>query len=113
MADVVEAYEDANSHYRAFLKHFFGGSPEEKPELYKECSPITHVANLKAPLLIYHGANDPRCPVRSVKRFYEEAKKRNLPVELIIAGDEGHGSKEVKGLLGIFKLAVKHLLSLL
>ncbi|MHA1309019.1 MAG: alpha/beta hydrolase family protein [Candidatus Heimdallarchaeota archaeon] len=113
MADLLEAYELANSHYKVFLRHFLGGSPEEKLELYKECSPITHVANLKVPLFIYHGANDSRCPVSSVKRFYKEAKKRNLPVELVIAGDEGHGSMEVQGILDVIKLSVKHLQSLL
>ncbi|HUT82760.1 MAG TPA: prolyl oligopeptidase family serine peptidase [Candidatus Bathyarchaeia archaeon] len=113
MADLKEAYGLANSHYRLFLEHFLGGSPYEKPDLYKELSPITFVANLKAPLFIYHGANDSRCPVISVRRFYEEAKKRNLPVELIVAGDEGHGSVDVGGFFEILKLSVKHLLSLL
>ncbi|MBD3193329.1 MAG: alpha/beta fold hydrolase [Candidatus Heimdallarchaeota archaeon] len=113
MADLVEAYELANSHYRAFLRHFLGGSPDEKKEIYEEFSPITHLENLKAPLLIYHGVNDPRCPVISVRRFYEEAQKRTLPVELIVAGDEGHGSLEVEGIVGALQLSVKHLQSIL
>ncbi len=113
MADLVEAYEMANSHYRSFLRHFLKGSPKEQPELYKELSPITYVANLKAPLFIYHGANDSRCPAVSVRRFYDEAKKRNLPIELIVAGDEGHKAIDVEGLIGVLKKSVKHLMSLL
>ncbi len=112
IADLEEAYSLANSHYKAFLKHFFGGTPEEKRKLYREYSPINFVANLKKPLLIYHGANDSRCPVVSVRRFHEEARKLNLPVELIVAGDEGHGTKKIEGIFDEIKLSVKHLLSL-
>ncbi|MBN1329746.1 MAG: S9 family peptidase [Candidatus Heimdallarchaeota archaeon] len=113
MADLEEAYELANSHYRSFLEHFLDGSPEEKRGLYKEFSPITYVNNLKAPLFVFHGANDPRCPVSSIRRFYAEAKKRNLPIELIVADDEGHGSEDVKGYFNVLKLSAKYLLSLI
>src|SRR5262249_14217242 len=36
------------------------GDPEEDAEMLRERSPITYVENIRAPLLVIQGANDPR-----------------------------------------------------
>ncbi|MBU7011463.1 MAG: prolyl oligopeptidase family serine peptidase [Theionarchaea archaeon] len=62
-----------NAHYKALSIYLLGGTPEVKPELHRERSPITHIENLKSPVLIIHSENDPRCPVQPVRKFYEKA----------------------------------------
>lgn len=90
--DWTEDYGIVDSHYREFCRHFFGGTPSEKPELYRDRSPITHLEGLRSPVLILQGENDRMTPLGPVKRFYEEARRRGLPVELVVTKDEGHNS---------------------
>ena len=92
VADWVDDYYLLDASFRFYDEFFFGGSPNEKPDLYRERSPITHLARLQAPVLILHGENDSRCAIQPVIRFAEQAKERGLPVEMIITRDEGHGS---------------------
>ncbi|GAB4154589.1 MAG: hypothetical protein Fur0021_21290 [Candidatus Promineifilaceae bacterium] len=92
VADWVDDYYLLDASFRFYDEFFFGGSPTEKPELYRKRSPITHLARLKAPVLILHGENDSRCAIQPVIRFAEQAKEQGLPVEMIITRDEGHGS---------------------
>ncbi len=90
--DWKEDYNLADSHYRKFCVHFFGGTPAEKSDLYEDRSPITHLKRLTKPLLILHGENDMITPLEPVRKFSAEAEKQGLPVQLVITRDEGHGS---------------------
>ena len=62
VADYVAAYEDEMEPLRDFDRALFGGSPEEVGDLYRECSPITYIDKVRAPVLVLAGENDPRCP---------------------------------------------------
>ncbi len=42
IADWVMLYNDQNDALRGYQRSLFGGAPEDKPEVYKESSPITH-----------------------------------------------------------------------
>jgi dipeptidyl aminopeptidase/acylaminoacyl peptidase len=92
VADWVEDYYLLDAGFRFYDEHFFGGTPEEKPELYRERSPITHLERLRAPTLILHGENDSRCAIQPVLRFAQEARRHGKPVEIIVTEAEGHGS---------------------
>ncbi len=54
-------------------------------------SPINHVANISNPLLIVHGANDPRVKQAEADQIVVAMREAGLPVEYILAPDEGHG----------------------
>jgi pimeloyl-ACP methyl ester carboxylesterase len=110
--DLVETHELADAHYRALDNYLLGGTPDEKPELYRERSPSTHLENLKSPVLIIHGENDPRCPIQPVKKLYERAQKLNLPVTLEIMKEEGHGSKKIPGMILMILLQLEFLKTL-
>lgn len=69
MTDLEDMYENTRPQFRNGFLRTHLGSPEENPELYRERSPVTHAANLNAPLLLVHGANDPRVPVSQARRF--------------------------------------------
>lgn len=57
-----------------------------------ELSPITHIKNIKAPLMIIQGANDPRVPVGEAIQIQKILESLNIPSELVVFPDEGHGS---------------------
>jgi dienelactone hydrolase len=91
VADYVAAYEDEMEQLRSFDRALFGGSPETKPAVYKECSPITYVGAVQAPVLVLAGDNDPRCPIRQIENYLDRLAARDAPYEFY-RYDAGHGS---------------------
>src|SRR5439155_63021 len=47
--------------------------------------------DIKAPLLIGQGQNDPRVNVRESDQIAAAMRAKNLPVEYVVYSDEGHG----------------------
>ncbi len=64
---------------------------EEGRALNAERSPIHKVANIKRPMLIFHGANDVRCKVAESDTIVAAMQSRNIPVTYVVYPDEGHG----------------------
>jgi dienelactone hydrolase len=91
VADYVAAYEDEMEGLRAFDRSLFGGSPEEVPDRYEQSSPITYVDDVKAPVFISAGANDPRCPMRQIDNYVERLRERGAEFS-VYRFDAGHGS---------------------
>ena len=50
---------------------FLGGTLEEKPDVYKLASPITHVSADDPPLLMIHGDQDRTVPLNQSERMLE------------------------------------------
>jgi dipeptidyl aminopeptidase/acylaminoacyl peptidase len=92
VADYLAAYEDEMEQLRAFDRALFGGSPEEVPEVYRRASPLTYVGEVRAPVLVLAGENDPRCPIRQIDNYLDALHERgDLPYE-VARFDAGHGS---------------------
>jgi dipeptidyl aminopeptidase/acylaminoacyl peptidase len=91
VADYVAAYEDEMEPLRAFDRSLFGGSPQEVPDVYARCSPLTYVKDVTAPVLVTAGANDPRCPIRQIDNWLAAAAELDKDVE-VYRFDAGHGS---------------------
>lgn len=67
------------------------GDAEANATLNKQISPIFHVHNIRAPLLIGQGANDPRVVKRESDQMFAAMKQKGLDVEYVLYTDEGHG----------------------
>jgi dipeptidyl aminopeptidase/acylaminoacyl peptidase len=92
VADYVAAYEDEMEQLRAFDRALFGGSPQEVPQTYVQASPLTYVGEVRAPVLVLAGENDPRCPIRQIDNYLDAlAERGDLPYE-VARFDAGHGS---------------------
>ncbi|GAA4437519.1 prolyl oligopeptidase family serine peptidase [Actinokineospora soli] len=91
VADYLAAYEDEMEPLRAFDRALFGGSPDDVRERYVECSPITYVDQVRAPVLVLAGENDPRCPIRQIDNYLDRLAERGAPYETY-RYDAGHGS---------------------
>jgi dipeptidyl aminopeptidase/acylaminoacyl peptidase len=65
-------------------------TPEGKEQLIKQ-SPLTHAKNIKTPLMVVQGANDPRVNKAESDQIVVALRDRGFPVEYILAPDEGHG----------------------
>jgi dipeptidyl aminopeptidase/acylaminoacyl peptidase len=54
-------------------------------------SPLFHCDQIKAPLLVVHGANDPRVKQHESDQIVVALRQKEKDVEYIVAPDEGHG----------------------
>ena len=78
--------------FYAELVRRIGGDPKTSEGLayLKKCSPLYKVNNIRKPLLIGQGANDPRVKQAESDQIVSAMKKRNLPVTYVVYSDEGH-----------------------
>ena len=67
------------------------GDVDKDAEFNKKISPLFHVDNIKAPLLIGQGANDPRVKQAEADQIANSMKEKGIPVEYVLYPDEGHG----------------------
>jgi len=67
------------------------GHPERDKDLLTAASPVFHSKNIKVPLLIAQGANDPRVNKAESDQMVEALKARGIDVPYIVKANEGHG----------------------
>ncbi|HET7871482.1 MAG TPA: S9 family peptidase [Terriglobales bacterium] len=72
------------------------GDPMKDRARFQERSPINFVDQVKAPLLLLAGGNDPRCPKTEAEQVASAVKKRGGVAELKIYENEGHGFAKVE-----------------
>ena len=63
----------------------------EDPTFLASQSPLFKADQIKVPLLIGQGANDPRVNKRESDQIVAAMRKNNKPVEYVVFPDEGHG----------------------
>lgn len=73
----------------AFLAIFFGGSYDKVPDVWRDASPVSHVAKSDAPFLIVHGTQDQSVPIAQAQELYEKLKQAGVQVSFIKL-DDGH-----------------------
>jgi dipeptidyl aminopeptidase/acylaminoacyl peptidase len=67
------------------------GDPATDAERHRRISPLFHAANIRRPLLVIQGANDPRVLQVESDELVAAVRANNVPVEYVIFPDEGHG----------------------
>ena len=72
------------------------GNPFTQEDYLYSISPLFHAENIKKPVLVLQGANDPRVLQVESDEMVEEIKKQNVPVEYVVFPDEGHGFSKKK-----------------
>jgi acetyl esterase/lipase len=73
------------------LASMLGGSPEQKPDIYKTASPINFVTAQSPPTLILHGDDDHLVPVEQSRLLNNKLKKAGVKHDLVIYPGAGHG----------------------
>jgi dipeptidyl aminopeptidase/acylaminoacyl peptidase len=89
IADWVTFLENTSIWRRAHREKEYG-SLEHDRNFLATISPIHKVDDIQCPLLVIHGANDPRVPVTEADQIVQSLQKRNHPVEYLRYEDEGH-----------------------
>lgn len=80
----------------AGLIKLFGGTFEQKPEVWRTASPALHVTQDTPPFLVVHGENDFLVPIAQAKRMVSALEAGHIPVEFIPIKNAGHGLRAEK-----------------
>jgi len=89
------------------------GDPLKDKKHLEEISPIKSAKNIKKPLMVLQGLNDPRVLKIESDEIVSAVKKNGVPVEYLVFNDEGHGflkkENEIKAYESILKFLNKYL----
>jgi dipeptidyl aminopeptidase/acylaminoacyl peptidase len=97
------------SEYRRGHREAEYGSLEHDREFLESISPLNHADKITAPLMVIHGANDPRVPLSEAEQLVGALKERAMSVEFLMFDDEGHGLVKLKNKLVAFPAIVEFL----
>jgi dipeptidyl aminopeptidase/acylaminoacyl peptidase len=78
---------------------------DEGLALLRERSPLTYVDNIRKPLLIAQGANDPRVKQAESDQIVDAMTARGIPVTYVLYPDEGHGFAVPENRLSFYAVA--------
>jgi dipeptidyl aminopeptidase/acylaminoacyl peptidase len=96
-SNIVTFLEHTEAYRRDLRRVEYGD--ERDPEMRKfleKTAPLNHAAEIKKPLYIVQGKNDPRVPASEAEQMFDALKKTGTPVWFLMADDEGHGFKKKK-----------------
>jgi dipeptidyl aminopeptidase/acylaminoacyl peptidase len=78
---------------------------------YEERSPINFVDQIKAPLYLLAGGNDPRCPKSEAQQVVDAVKKRGGVAEYKVYENEGHGFARVENQIDAYNRVADFLIA--
>jgi dipeptidyl aminopeptidase/acylaminoacyl peptidase len=90
MSLLIEETHKFESKYDEPLCYPEGTPLSQKVAILKERSPITHAADIAAPILIINGAGDAIVPPNQARQLAKKIEGTGTPVELVIYEGEGH-----------------------
>jgi dipeptidyl aminopeptidase/acylaminoacyl peptidase len=74
----------------AFM-HAKVGNPETERDMLWERSPLSRVDDIRIPVLVAQGRNDPRVKVAEAEQIVNALKEKGIDHEYLLFEDEGHG----------------------
>ncbi|HET9771881.1 MAG TPA: S9 family peptidase [Acidimicrobiia bacterium] len=85
------------------------GNPETEEALLWERSPLSRVDQIKIPILVAQGANDPRVKQAESEQIVNAMKEKGIDHVYLLFGDEGHGFAKPENRMKFFAVAEKFL----
>ena len=85
------------------------GHPETDREQLAATSPALHADNIRVPLLIAQGANDPRVNKAESDQMVEALRQRGITVEYMVKDNEGHGFHNQENRFDFYRAVEKFL----
>ena len=92
----VRTLESIPPYWESFRKALYTeiGDPATDQEYLRKISPLFHASEIRKPLLVLQGANDPRVLKVESDEIVAAAKNSGVPVEYLVFDDEGHGFRK-------------------
>lgn len=92
ISNFVTFLENTQSYRRDLRRVEYGDErdPAQRAKL-EEISPLRRIAEIKEPLFVVQGANDPRVPKSEADQLVAKVKAQGTPVWYMVGENEGHG----------------------
>jgi dipeptidyl aminopeptidase/acylaminoacyl peptidase len=91
------------------------GNPDTDEDLLRSRSPVTYADQIRAPLFVLQGANDPRVPQAESDQIVQRLRARGVEVRYDVYPDEGHGftkrDNQIRARSDIAEFLIAHLAS--
>jgi dipeptidyl aminopeptidase/acylaminoacyl peptidase len=108
ISSFVTFLENTSEYRRAAREREYGSLAADR-ELLERISPARRVDEIRAPLFVEHGRNDPRVPVGESEHVHRVLTENGVRCELLIYEDEGHTIEKLANRVDAFERAVAFL----
>jgi dipeptidyl aminopeptidase/acylaminoacyl peptidase len=97
ISNLVTFLERTEGYRRDLRRVEYGDERDPKMRAFLEgIAPMNHASEIKKPLFVVQGKNDPRVPLSESEQIIATVRKGNTPVWYLMAEDEGHGFAKKK-----------------
>ena len=96
VSDWVRALEQASPALKASDRVEYGDitDPDDR-QFFAEISPLSKAHLIRTPMVVVHGANDPRDPVTESDNLVSAVRQQEVEVRYLRFADEGHGLRKL------------------
>ena len=108
VGDLEILARDTHKFESRYLDGLVGPYPEDR-DVYVDRSPIHHVDQLSAPILLLQGRDDKVVPPNQAEEMADAARAKGLPVALLMFAGEGHGFRRSETIVASYEAQVSFL----
>jgi dipeptidyl aminopeptidase/acylaminoacyl peptidase len=112
ISDLVTFLENTSDYRRTQREREYGSLATDR-EFLISASPLQRADDIRAPLFMIHGRNDPRVPVGETEQLAARLIEREVRCQLVIYEDEGHGLARLANRLDAYPRAFAFLADVL
>lgn len=106
MSSLVTFLQNTSPYRRAFREREYGRLEADR-QMLQDASPLPRIHQVRAPLFVIHGANDPRVPLSEAEQVVAAVRANGLECELRVYPDEGHGLAKRANRLDAYPAAIE------
>ncbi len=110
-SNLITLIETVPPYWAPVISQFYRrvGNPEKDRDFLWSRSPLSRAEQIRIPLLIAQGANDPRVKQAESEQIVEALKKAGIEYDYMLFPDEGHGFAKPQNRLRFYGAADKFL----
>ena len=99
MSSLVTFLENTEGYRRDLRRVEYGDERDPEMRAYLESiAPLNHADQIRKPLFVIQGKNDPRVPASEALQMVATVRNSDTPVWFLMADDEGHGFAKKKNI---------------
>ena len=108
ISNLVTFLENTSEYRRAAREREYGSLATDR-EILWNVSAASRLDDIRAPLFLEHGRNDPRVPVGESEYIHRMLTEKGVRCELVIYEDEGHAIEKLANQIDAYERAVAFL----
>ena len=106
ISSLVTFLENTSPYRRRLREREYGWLVSDR-DFLEEASPMNKVDQIRAPLFVVHGANDPRVPLSEAEQLVAAVRGNGVECELVVHANEGHQMANLDNKLATYPRAIE------